>query len=148
MSYNLNQISNNRADNVQALICAQSSQHGPTASCSVPSWLPTSSARELWLQKASKPQPTQTLIVPVLGVPYCFPNHTWKHFFLPGLSLHKIPHILLPMASEQSFHLGEAFLGTSDGTRQLPWWNDYTHVSRRDYPEVLCVLVSLETYIK
>lgn len=36
VSYNLNQISNNRADNVQALICVQGSQHGPTASCSVP----------------------------------------------------------------------------------------------------------------
>lgn len=56
-----------------------------------PSWLPASSARELWLQNASKSQPTQTLTVPD---PYCFPNHTLKHrsFLLSSRSrsgLHK-----------------------------------------------------------
>lgn len=107
----------------------------------------------LWLQNASKSQPTQTLIIPVLGVPYYFPNHTLKHRSLRLSSrsksaFQKIPPIPLPMASEQSFHLGVAFLGTSDGTQQLPWWNNYMHISRRDYPEAFCVLVSLKTYFK
>lgn len=109
--------------------------------------------RYLWLWNTSQSQPTQTLIIPVLRIHYYFPNHTLKHrsILLSSRSmsaLHKIPHSLLPRASEQSFHLGVAFLATSDGTWQLPWWNNYMHVSRRDYPEALCVWVSLKIYFK
>lgn len=78
-----------------------------------PSWQPTSSAREPGAPERIQISAYTNWLFQSLESLIIFQITPWSieaYFFLPGLSaFHKIPPILLPTASEQSFHLGWLF---------------------------------------